>query len=87
MQLEPGLQMERGLWKAAGPSDSRLHTPSFHTGTIDLDGHRDRGYLNQLDNTLRRGQAKIWLCVPSKVGRGGNLDHSVGSLTDWSSVT
>lgn len=63
MQLWPGLQMERGLWKAAGPSDSRLHSPSSHTDTIDLTGHGDGGYLNRLDNTLRRSQAKIWLDV------------------------
>lgn len=63
MQLWPGLQMESGLWKAAGPSDSRLRTPSSYTDTIDPAGHGDRGYLNRLDNALRRSQAKIWLDV------------------------
>lgn len=62
MQLWPGLQTVRGLWKAAGPSNSRLHTPSSHTETIDRTGHGDRGYLNRLDNTLS-GQAQIWLDV------------------------
>lgn len=56
MQFLPGLQMERGVWKAAGPFNLRLHTPSFHSDTIDLTGQQNRGYLNQLDN-----QAEIWL--------------------------
>lgn len=65
MQLWPWIRMERGALsgkkKAGGPSDSRLHTPSSHTDTIDLTGHGDRGYLNRLDKAFRRSQAGIWL--------------------------
>lgn len=67
MQLSPWIRMERGALsgkkkkKAGGPSDSRLHTPSSHTDTIDLTGHGDRGYLNRLDKAFRRSQAGIWL--------------------------
>lgn len=65
MQLWPWIRMERGALsgkkkkKAGGPSDSRLHTPSSHTDTIDLTGHGDRGYLNRLDKAFRRSQAGI----------------------------
>ncbi len=65
--------MERGLWKAAGPSNSRLHSPSSHTDTIDLTGHSDRGYLNRLDNTSMRSQAKIWLYVCAVKHKGCNM--------------
>lgn len=50
---------EGTLERAAGPSNSRLHTPSSHTETIDPTGHEHRGYLNRLDNMLG-GQVKIW---------------------------
>lgn len=77
--------MARRLWKAAGPSNSRLHTPSSHTETIDLSGHGDRGYLNWLDNTLRRGQVKIWLHEARDLElswKGGNLDESEENQTE-----